>query len=240
MHQESSMPEPPVGTVIFDLDGTLVDSAPDLADSLDILLGEKGLEPVGLDVTRQLIGHGIPNLVQSALALRGVAPDSDGLGRTVDRFGAIYRQRLTVGTRPYPGVPAALAELAGDGWRLVVATNKAEALARAVLADLGLIRHFAVVAGPDTFGVIKPHPDHLLRTIPDALRSRFAVMVGDSEVDVAAARAAGLPVVAVTYGYAKVPLQSLEPDALVDRFGVVPAAVARLAAQHETGRGPTR
>lgn len=223
------MPPAPRGTVIFDLDGTLVDSAPDLADSLDLLMGELGLEAFGLEATRALIGHGIPALVRAALAAREVAADETEI---VGRFVRIYSERLSLRTRAYDGAPEALALLTGAGWRLVVCTNKLEASARRILEDLGLARHFAAIAGPDTYGVAKPHPGHLTRTLPALARADHpAVVVGDSGVDVSAARAAGLPIIAVSWGYARVPAAELMADAVADTFGQVPGLVEALVGQ---------
>lgn len=219
-----------MGIVIFDLDGTLVDSAPDLADALDDLLIENGREPLGLAVGRALIGHGMDNLVRQGLARRGMTVGDDALRPFADRFRAIYATRLSRRTRPYEGVETALDRLAAEGWRLAVCTNKLELYARRILADLGLAARFAVVSGPDTFGVAKPDPRQLLRTIEAAGAGGMpAVMVGDSEVDVALAKAARVPIIAVTYGYAKTPLADLAPDALAERFDEVPALVKRLA-----------
>jgi phosphoglycolate phosphatase len=210
-------------TVIIDLDGTLVDSAPDLADALDQLLAERGIEPVGLDITRTLIGHGIPHLVEAGFDFRNVGLREDNRADAVGRFRDLYSANLSKKTRPYPGVEQALREMTNDGWRLVVCTNKLERYARTILGDLGLIGFFDVVAGPDTFGVAKPDPNHMLRLLPNAADP--AVVVGDSEVDVATAKSAGLPIIAVNYGYCRVPVETLRPDAIVSSFGDVPAAV---------------
>jgi phosphoglycolate phosphatase len=217
--------------LVFDLDGTLVDSAPDLADALDALLEEQGLAPHGLDTTRKLIGHGISNLVLRGLERRGLTLDAAALAAQAERFREIYARNLSRKTRPYEGVAAALPQLHAEGWRMSVCTNKLERYARQILEDLGLLRYFEIVAGPDTFEAGKPDPRHLLRTV-EALQGTVAraIMVGDSEVDVGTAKAAGMPIIAVSYGYTKTPLADLTPEAIVDRFADVPPAIARLSA----------
>ena len=156
------MPDPRRGTVIFDLDGTLVDSAPDLADALDLLLQERGHAPLGLDRVRRLIGHGVAELVRKGLDARGERPEPQPLAQAVQRFLTHYTAHLSRKSRPYPGAVEVLDILRQAGWRLVVCTNKLEVHARALLQDLGLLSAFALVAGPDTFGVAKPDPAHLL------------------------------------------------------------------------------
>lgn len=225
------MTEASRGTVIFDLDGTLVDSAPDLADALDILLAERGLAPVGLDAARQMIGHGIAELVRKGLLARGQTLPPAELKAATERFLRHYTAHLSRRSLPYPGAAEAVDTLRQSGWRLVVCTNKREAAARALLRDLDLLHAFALVAGPDTFGVAKPDPMHLLRCLPDLPRDRHpVVVVGDSEVDIAAARAALLPVIAVRWGYARRPLHELAPDRIADDFDQVPALVEALSA----------
>lgn len=223
------MPEPSRGTVVFDLDGTLVDSAPDLADALDALLVERGLDPVGLAETRRLIGHGIAELVRGGLALRGQTLPPGDLDAAVQRFLKLYTAHLSRKSQPYAGVAETLARLRQDDWRLVVCTNKLEASARGLLEDLGLLPAFALVAGPDTFGVAKPDPAHLLRCLPEGAATRGrAVLIGDSEIDIACARAAGIPVIAAVWGYARRPLAELAPDGIVAGMAEVPGEVERL------------
>lgn len=216
------------GTILFDLDGTLVDSAGDLAASLDTLMAEKGLPPIGLETGRKLIGHGIANLVRSALKLRGASEADEDVAADLSRFMEIYGARLTRITRPYPGVEDALAQLHGQGWKMGVCTNKREKFARAIVDDLGLSQFFSIVSGPDTFGVSKPDPRQLHETAKAAGGVMPVFFVGDSEVDVASAKAAGYPVIALTYGYSKVPLASLSPDALLNDFAGVPDAILAL------------
>jgi len=215
--------------LVFDLDGTIVDSAPDLADALDLLLAEQGKPPLGLAVGRSLIGHGISNLVAKGLDRSGIKLDGPELDSRIKRFHEIYADNLSRKTRPYPGVKDGLSLFRDKRFRLAVCTNKLERYSRQILADLELARHFDQVAGPDTFGIAKPDPRHLLLTISSlAGNGKPALMIGDSEVDIELAKAACIPVIAVTYGYAKTPLAALNPDALVDRFDRVEGEVARL------------
>ena len=223
------MPDPLRGTVIFDLDGTLVDSAPDLADALDSLLAEMGHEPLGLDRVRRLIGHGMAELVRKGLDARGAQPEPQVQAQAVQRFVKLYTAHLSRKSKPYPGALEVLNALRLAGWRLVVCTNKLEASARLLLQDLGLLSAFALVAGPDTFGAAKPDPAHLLGCLPHRdPASRPAVMIGDSEVDVTAAKAAGLPVIAVTWGYAQKSLSAMAPDMVAHNMRDIPGQVERL------------
>ena len=218
------------GTIIFDLDGTLVDSAPDLADALDVLLVENGYAAIGLAATRKLIGHGIANLVIKGFAVHGWQLNEAQAIKATQRFQVLYAERLPAEAKLYPKVAETLSHLSSLGWRMVVCTNKLETFARPILEGLGIAQYFAVIAGPDTFGVAKPDPQHLLRTLPpDAPENYMAIMVGDSEVDIATAKAAGLPVVAVTYGYAHSNLRNLSPYALLNHFSDIPAAIDEIA-----------
>lgn len=220
--------------MVFDLDGTLVDSAPDLADALDLLLVEQDASPLGLDIARSLIGHGISNLVAKGLDRSGLKLDPPELEKRIKRFHEIYAGNLSRKTRPYPGVKASLGMFQSQGFRLAVCTNKLEKYSRQILADLELADHFRQVSGPDTFGIAKPDPRHLLLTI-EALdgAGKPAVMIGDSEVDVAVAKAAGVPVIAVTYGYAKSPLEALDPEGLVASFDRLSDEVDRIIGRSE-------
>ncbi len=228
------MPDKPRGTIIFDLDGTLVDSAPDLADALDWLLAEMGYEPLGLNKVRQLIGHGMAELVRKGLEARGAQLEAQVLARAVERFLEYYTANLSRKSKAYPGTAEVLNALQKAGWRLVVCTNKLEANARLLLRDLGLLTAFELVAGPDTFGAAKPDPAHLLGCLPlGNPASRPAIMIGDSEVDVAAAKAAGLPVIAVTWGYCQKDLCELAPDVVAHNMQEVPALINRLIRQND-------
>jgi phosphoglycolate phosphatase len=210
--------------LLFDLDGTLVDSVPDLAAAVNGVLAELGRPPLGLPQVTSMVGDGTSALVERALAASG-AGDTP-LRAAHDRFLALYEADPTRLTRPYPGVPAVLEELAAAGWRLGVCTNKPERATRAVLAGLDLERFFAVVLGGDSGPTRKPDPGPL-RAALGRLGSEpgNAAMIGDHRNDVAAAQAAGMPVAFARYGYGAATLAGLTPDAVIDRFAELPQAL---------------
>lgn len=217
-------------TILFDLDGTLVHSAPDLVGALNLVLAEEGETPVDLDSGLRLIGHGGRIMIVNGFAARGIdlTATPDRLERLASRFVAVYETRIADETRPFPNVEPTLARFVDAGWRLGVCTNKTERLARLLLDRLDLSRLFHVVTGADTFGIGKPDPRPVLESIAAANGDLSrAVLVGDSAADIAAARAAGIPVIAVTFGYTDRPVATLEPDRLVDDFADIwPAAKA--------------
>ena len=213
-------------TVVFDLDGTLVDSAPDLAATLNIIFAREGLPPVAYDTARKLVGGGARSMIERSLAAQGRklgTPAIDGLFKGfIDHYAAHIADR----SRAFPGLEAALDELAAGGCRFAVCTNKLEWLSVRLLDALGLANRFAAICGADTFGLQKPHPDLLRRTIAraDGEPGR-AVMVGDSISDIATARAAGVPVIAVDYGYAETPVSEFGPDRVISTLAELPSAV---------------
>jgi phosphoglycolate phosphatase len=220
-------------TIVFDLDGTLVDTAPDLAAATNHALGLIGLEPIEVADLRQFIGHGAKTMMDAGLRLRGRAVAHDELDRLHEEFLAFYGDNVAVASRPFEGIPTLLQELLDGGARLAVCTNKLAGLSKMLLRALELEKHFAVIAGRDTFDVFKPAPGHLLRTIETAGgRRERAVMVGDSEVDIATAAAAEVPSIAVTFGYTTVPVRSLNPGAVIDHCREFMPALARIFAEH--------
>ncbi len=213
--------------LIFDLDGTLVDSAPDLRAALNEMLRERGKKPLSLAQVRQMIGDGVPTLVTRALAASG-ARAGEG-ARALPRFLELYEADAVRLTRPYPGVPETLEALRRRGYRTAVCTNKPQRATLTVLEGLGLLPLFDGIAGGDRFAVKKPDPDHLLELIAAlGARAEAAAMIGDNENDAAAARGAGIPLVLMRYGYARIAPERLAADALLDHFADLPAALDRL------------
>lgn len=210
-------------TIVFDLDGTIVDTAPDLTAATNHALGLVGLEPVTVAELHPFIGRGSIAMIEAGLRFRGRSVGADDVMRLHKAFLAFYADNIAVGSRPFEGVPELLDTLLGAGARLGVCTNKYEGLSKLLLEQLGLAARFGSIAGRDTFAVCKPDAGHLTGTIEMAGgRADRAVMVGDSEVDVATARAAGIPAIGVTFGYTPRPMQELAPEfgvaAVIDHF----------------------
>jgi phosphoglycolate phosphatase len=220
------MPRP---TIVFDLDGTLVDTAPDLIATLNAVLARAGYGTVPYDAARTMIGGGARHMIERGLARQGVAAKAGDLDRLYEDFISHYGAHIADQSRPFPGVEATLDRLAAEGARFAVCTNKLEKLSVLLLERLGLAARFAAICGQDTFGIAKPDPELLRRTIARAGGSLdAAVMVGDSFTDVAVARAAGVPVVAVDFGYSDVPTASLAADRVIGRFDELAGAVKAL------------
>ncbi len=219
----------PAPIVVFDLDGTLVDTAPDLVDTLNRMLAREGLEPVPFETARAMIGGGARPMLERGLATRGAPLAPGELDRLFEQFIAHYAGHIADRSRPFPGVEAALDRLAAEGCILAVCTNKLEWLSRWLLDALALSGRFAAICGQDTFSVKKPDPDILRKTILRAGGNpRRALMVGDSAIDIALARAAGVPVIAVDFGYTDVPVSALKPDRIIGHFDLLPAATREL------------
>jgi phosphoglycolate phosphatase len=215
--------------LVFDLDGTLIDSAPDLVETLNVVFAREGLAPVPYDIGRNLIGSGARTMITRGGAAEGrVFPPAE-LERLFTDFIAYYTDHIADRSRPFPGLTDALDTLAGDGWRFAVCTNKLESLSLSLLERLSLADRFAAICGQDTFGVQKPDPEILRRTVAAAGGDlRDAIMVGDSQFDIRTARAADVPVIAVDFGYTERPVAELHPDRVISHFSQLPAAVAEL------------
>jgi len=216
-------------TIVFDLDGTLIDTAPDLTLAANHALGLIGLEPVTVAQLHPFIGHGSKAMIDAGLRFRNATVGEDEQRRLHQAFLAFYADNIAVGSRPFEGVPELLDALLGAGARLGVCTNKYEGLTLALLRELGLDKKFGAIAGRDTFAEFKPAPGHLTGTIERAGgRTERAVMVGDSEVDFATAMAAGVPSIGVTFGYTTRPVAELGADAVIEHYRDFPAALAQV------------
>ena len=225
-----------IAAVVWDLDGTMVDSALDIAAALNQLLTEERLPELEDERIRNMIGEGVPTLIQRGLAAHDETADEQQLGRLVQRFLEIYSASATNRTRLFPGVREVLATLGDAGIRQAVCTNKPEAITRQVLADLDIATHFDVVIGGDTLPRNKPDPLPLRTTLQRlGMSPEQSLMVGDSAIDVLTAHAAGVDVAFVTFGYGPPPSKPQLADFLVDDVAEIPALVAG----DSTGRAVT-
>jgi len=203
-------------TIVFDIDGTLIDTAPDLTNALNHVLTGRGHAPVPAAAVREAAGRGARAMIEEALRLARIEDDVDQM---LADFLTHYEANIAAESRPFPGALEALGRLAAAGARLAVCTNKRERLTRLLLEALEIESHFAAVAGRDTFPVSKPDPGHLLAVIALAGgESSRALMVGDSAVDIRTAQSACVPSILVSFGYAPPPLEGPHANAVIDHF----------------------
>lgn len=215
--------------VIFDLDGTLVDTAPDLWRATNHVLRTSGRDEVTIDQVRGCVGHGARALISRGFAATG-APLEDGeMEPLYRRFVDFYAENIAIGSAPFPGLVALLDRCRAEGIAMGICTNKLEALSTKLIAALDLHAYFAAVIGPDTLGIAKPdaapYREALRRLGAENGRS---VMIGDSETDVLTARAAGVPIIAVPFGYTPEPVANFAPDRMVMHYDEMWAAIAEL------------
>jgi phosphoglycolate phosphatase len=216
-------------TLVFDLDGTLIDTAPDLAHAANHVLASEGLPPVPVETIRSWIGHGARKMLKRGLKFHGVERTSAEINTLLERFIDYYTANIAVESRPFPQLTETLDRAAAAGARLAVCTNKREKLSRLLLSALGLADRFGAIAGADTFSVRKPDPDHLTGTIALAGgEPQRSIFVGDSEIDILTARAAGVPIVGVSFGYSELPIHQFNPDIVIDHYAEFDAALERL------------
>src|ERR1043165_60859 len=216
-------------TIVFDLDGTLIDTAPDLINTLNVVLGRHDLEPIPFQESRAMIGAGVRPLLLRGLASKGIRLPPEQVDQLFVEFLDIYASHIADHSRAFPGLERALDALTAEGCRLAVCTNKLEWLSVKLLKELGLGSRFVAICGQDTFTMRKPDPEMLRLTIARAGGDTgHAVMVGDSMTDVATARAAGVPVIAVDFGYTETPPPELGADRLIGHFDELPSAVMEL------------
>jgi len=216
-------------TVVFDLDGTLVDTAPDLLNALNHVLTHAGLEEVDLQTVAGMIGHGAKAMIRQGMAHQNIAPSEAELETLFARFLVYYSEHISVGSRPFDKAPEILDELAAAGAILSVCTNKKQDLSDQLLDALGLAPRFAAILGADSVPSKKPDGDHIVRAIlaagGDPAR---AIMVGDSRTDERAARNAGLPFIFVPFGYEAESVEAIGADAVVTHYSLLPEALSRL------------
>lgn len=217
-------------TIVFDLDGTLVDTAPDLIDTLNLVFAREGLPAVPYEVARNAIGGGAKAMIARGVEAEGHVVSPAKLEHMFTDFIAHYSEHLADRSRPFPGLTDALDALAARGCQFAVCTNKLERLSVLLLDQLELTNRFAAISGQDTFGIQKPDPEILRRTVAVAGGTlEHAVMVGDSVTDIRTARAAGVPVIAVDFGYSERPVADFGPDRTISHFKDLPASIAAIS-----------
>lgn len=220
------MPQRPA--YIFDLDGTLVDTAPDLLAALNAVMTGRGLSPVAPETLRHMVGFGARSLIAQAFSAAGVVLSERELPVLVDDYIAHYRENIAAESRPFPGVEQTLAQLSGEA-RLGVLTNKQQELADLLMPVMKLDRFFGAIHGTGRMSFAKPDARVFHHVVDDlGGPGAGAVMIGDSATDVATARAAGVPAILVSYGYTPVPAHELGGDAVTDDFREIPALAKRL------------
>ncbi|MEM7669445.1 MAG: HAD-IA family hydrolase, partial [Pseudomonadota bacterium] len=218
---------------IFDLDGTLADTAADLLGSANVVLAEVGLPQLSLGEDRSVAGRGGREMIRRSQVRGGQDPDHASSVKMADnlypRLLAVYEERISDQSRLYDGVTDCLDALVDAGWRIGVCTNKPERLARNLLDDLGILDRFGALLGADTLAVRKPDPEHFFETcrrIGSVVEQ--SVMIGDTLTDLSTARAAGRPCILTTFGFAAEPLAELDPDAIVGHYSEIAAALDAL------------
>ncbi len=213
-------------TIVFDLDGTIADTAGDLIDAANAALLAEGFPPANAEAIRPGVGYGARAMLQSALSSMGRRADAEQIARLADRLVQHYEDHIAIKTRLFPGFMEVADQLRGQGSKLALCTNKLDRLVAKLLSALGIASLFDAKAGRDTFPFHKPDPRHITELVLKAGgQLPLTIMIGDSEADIAAARGAGIPVLAVRFGYAAVPPEKLGADAILNRFEELPDAI---------------
>lgn len=224
-------PAPQGGTIIFDLDGTLVDSVRDLLPALNYTIGKEGLDPISREQIGQVVGKGALKMVAQAYNLQGRNLDEPTQTRLLDVFLERYGSHTSDETVFFDGCLALLDRLQSEGWKLSVCTNKYAYLAEKLLVALNERDRFDALTGGDTFDFKKPDGRHISETVALAGGNiKHSVMVGDSISDIDGAKNAGIPVIAVDFGYTDVPVDQLNPDVVISHFNDFDTALANIAA----------
>ena len=216
-------------TLVFDLDGTLVDTAPDLAAATNHVMRRIGLDAVAENNIRPFVGHGALAMIEGAAAVQGRKLSPTEQYDLFETFIMHYSANIAAHSKPYDGVIASLNDFKSKGAKLAVCTNKLESHARALLTELGMTHQFAAITGRDTLNVFKPDPGHLTQTIAMAGGTPSkAIMIGDSETDIRTAQNAGIPVVAVDFGYSAEPVGTFKPDIVISHYRELAGAIQLL------------
>ena len=230
MNIDVTRPLRPLKAILFDLDGTLIDSAPDITAAVNELLASRDLPPLRLEKVRAMIGGGVAKLVERAFTASGMPLRGSAVEQANRDMAPIYRRHLTGLTRLMPGVKEVLSHFHLNGIAMGVVTNKPQLATREILLHFGLTDWLSAIVGGDAVTHLKPAPDALLLAL-DRLRTdpRDAVMVGDSGADVGAARAAAMPAVLLRGGYTQVPVEDLGADLICDSLLDLPAALRNVS-----------
>lgn len=219
-------------TILFDLDGTLVETAPDIIAVLNVMLGARNYPAVPMSAARHLVGHGALALLRRGFADAGAVWNEDDAPALLDQFLTLYLDRIAEESHPFEGVEAAMEALAAEGAILAVATNKPTYLSVALIEQLGLTHHFAAIVGPDKVSAMKPAADHLIEAARmaggDPAR---CIMVGDSATDVGAAKNARMPCFVVSFGYTEIAPRDLGGHTLIDAYAELPGVVDRIVGE---------
>lgn len=225
--ENEGSPPMPAPLAIFDLDGTLIDTAPDLIASLNHAIAPAGLAPYGIEDTKILVGRGVRVMIERAFEHRDRTLDEDTFDACFERFSEHYRAGIPGKSRPYPGIVAALDRLKSTGFDLAVCTNKRESFTMPLLEALDLTGYFTAITGGDTFAFRKPDPRHITETIARAGGDvANAVMVGDSSNDIDSAKGAGVATIAVTFGYADRPVAEMAADRMISDYAALTSELA--------------
>lgn len=216
----------PAPLLVFDLDGTLLETAPDLVGTLNQILIDEGLKTIPLEIARTYIGQGARMMMENGFKANGIDMSAADIEARVPKFLARYEARISSETTAFPNLLSTLDELSEQGWNFAVCTNKLERLARILLEDLKLTDRFVAITGGDTFENKKPHAEHILKTVAlTSSRLEDSIMVGDSISDINAAKAANIPVIAVDFGYTPVHVKELDPDMVISDFNELPSSI---------------
>lgn len=223
--------------IVFDLDGTLVETAPDLIATLNVILAKQNLSPLPLESARNMIGGGARKLIERGLEAEGKSCTAAEIDQMMDDFIAYYADHIADSSTIFEGLLEALDVLEAEGCAFAVCTNKLEGLSKLLMDKLDLTKRFAAICGQDTFGIAKPDPSFLRQTVARAGGDmRSTIMVGDAGTDIGVARRANVPVIGVTFGYTETPIEQLNPDIVISHMNDLPAAVRSLL--QKIGKGP--